>query len=162
LDDAFCIHEQLGRIIVSDFGFAPTLGFRAQDFRELTVFAFFGFVFFSLILFSYLRCDQSHRKIWKDLTFLIVLLTICGVGFDMVHSIFSDKGFAIGPISISSILGAIEDVGEMIVMSLCAWYVVMLYRKENTEMVVKTSDGINFRCLAKVPNVLMDNDIYTP
>lgn len=130
LDDAFRIHENLGRFLVSHFGYASALGLRAQDFAELTVFAFFGLLFFSLILFSFFHCDQSHRRIWKNLMLLIVLLVTCGIGFDMVHSIFSDKGFLIGPITISSILGAMEDVGEMIVMSLCAWYLVVLSRTE--------------------------------
>ena len=135
LDDAFRIHENLGRFIVSDFGYGSTLGLRAQDFGELTVFAFFGLLFFALIFFTYLRCDHSHRKIWQHLMFLIVLLVICGIGFDMLHSLFSDKGFAIGPITISAVMGVMEDVGEMIVMSLCVWYVVTLYRKEKREMV---------------------------
>ena len=55
----------------------------------------------------------------------------------MVHSIFSSTTFVIGPITISSVLGAMEDVGEMIVMSLCAWYVVMLFRRERGEIVYK-------------------------
>ena len=62
--------------------------------------------------------------------FLMVLLVICGIGFDMVHSIFLDQRFVIGPIPLSSVLGVMEDVGEMIVMSLCVWYFVTLYRKE--------------------------------
>ena len=136
LDDAFRIHENLGRLLVRSFGYGSTFGLRAQDFGELTVFAFFGLLFFSLILFSFLRCDLSHRKIWQHLMFLIILLVICGIGFDMVHSIFSDKGFAIGPITISSVIGAIEDFGEMIVMSLCTWYVVNLYRREKGEIVI--------------------------
>jgi hypothetical protein len=131
MDDAFRIHENLGKLIAKTFGFASAFGLRAQDFGELSVFGFFGLLFFLLILFSFLQCDQIHRKIWRHLMLLIMLLVICGIGFDMVHSIFSDKGFAIGPITLSSVFGAIEDFGEMIVMSLCTWYVVNLYRKEN-------------------------------
>lgn len=140
LDDAFCIHENIGRIIVSGFGFTPTLGLRAQDLGELTVSAFFGLLFFCLVLLSFLRCDHSHRKIWKHLILLIVLLAICGIGFDMVHQIFSSTITVIGPITISSVLGAMEDFGEMIVMSLCAWYVVVLYRKEKGEIVYAKND----------------------
>ena len=140
LDDAFRIHENLGRLLVRSFGYDSAFGLRAQDFGELTVFGFFGSLFFSLIFFSYLRCEHSYRKIWQHLIFLIILLVICGIGFDMIHSIFSDKGFAIGPITISSIFGAIEDFGEMIVMSLCTWYVVNLYKKEKGEIVSIKSD----------------------
>jgi len=61
---------------------------------------------------------------------LLVLLVVCGIGFDMIHSIFSDDNFLLGPITFSSVLGAIEDFGEMIVMSLCTGYVVNLYRSE--------------------------------
>ena len=67
--------------------------------------------------------------------FLIILLVICGIGFDMVHSIFSYKDYAIGPITISSIFGAIEDFGEMIVMSCLTWYTVNLYRREKKELI---------------------------
>jgi hypothetical protein len=130
LDDAFRIHENLGRFIVKNFGYGSSLGLRAQDFGELAVFGFFGLLFFSLILFSYLRCDSDLRKIWQHLMFLLVLLVVCGIGFDMIHSIFSDDHFAFGPITLSAVLGAIEDFGEMIVMSLCTGYVVNLYRRE--------------------------------
>jgi hypothetical protein len=140
-DDAFCIHENLGRFIVSTFGYGSILGLRAQDFGELTAFAFFGLLFFCLIVFSFLRCDHEHRKIWQHLMLLIVMLAVCGIGFDMAHSIFSSKVSATGPISLSSVLGAMEDVGEMIVMSLCVWYVLKLYCKEKREMVVIKNDS---------------------
>jgi len=134
LDDAFRIHENLGRIIVKNFGYGSSLGLRAQDFGELAVFGFFGLLFFTLILFSYLRCDDSRQKIWQHLMFLVMLLVICGIGFDMVHSIFSDKSFSLGPVTLSSVFGAIEDFGEMIVMSLCTAYIVNLYRREKRKV----------------------------
>ena len=140
LDDAFRIHENLGRLLVRSFGYDSAFGLRAQDFGELTVFGCFGLLFFSLIFFSYLRCEHSYRKIWQHLIFLIILLVICGIGFDMIHSIFADKGFAIGPITISSIFGAIEDFGEMVVMSLCTWYVLNLYKREKGKIVSIKSD----------------------
>jgi len=135
LDDAFRIHENLGRSIVKFFGFGSIFGLRAQDFGELAVFSGFGLLFLLPILVSFLRCDASHRKIWQHIMFLVILLVICGLGFDMVHSVFSDKGIAIGPITLSSIFGVIEDFGEMIVMSLCTWYVVNLYRRGGDKIV---------------------------
>ena len=130
MDDAFRIHENLGRFIVRNFGYGSSMGLRAQDFGELAVFGCFGLLFFSLILFSFLRCGSDHRKIWQHLMFLVVLLVVCGIGFDMIHSIFSDGNVSFGPITLSSIFGAIEDFGEMIVMSLCTGYVVNLYKSE--------------------------------
>ena len=129
-DDALRIHENLGRFIVRYFGYIPAYGLRAQDFAELTVFGFFGVIFFSLILFTYFRGDHIRRKVWQHLICLIILLVICGIGFDLIHSFFSDKSLAIGPITISSIIGVMEDFGEMLVMSLCTWYVVDLYKRE--------------------------------
>jgi hypothetical protein len=140
MDDAFRIHENLGKLIAKTFGFASAFGLRAQDFGELAVFGFFGLLFFLLILFSFLHCDRNHRKIWQHLMLLIILLVICGIGFDMIHSIFSDKSFAIGPITLSSIFGVIEDFGEMIVMSLCTWYVVNLFRKEKEGLIFIKGD----------------------
>lgn len=126
--------------------YSPVLGtLRHSVFEHKTLgnslsLLFFCLVFLCLVWLSFLRCDHVHRKIWKHLVLLIVLLAFCGIGFDMVHSIFSPKSSVIGPISISSVLGAMKDVGEMLVMSLCAWYVVVLSMKEKGETVHRKSD----------------------
>jgi hypothetical protein len=130
LDDAFMIHETVGGIIANQINFETMFGLRAQDFGELTVFASVGFIFFCSGILFYLRCDDVHKKVWRTLLILIVLLVVFGVGFDMVHQIFESSNTYIGIFRIGSIIGAIEDFGEMIVMSLCAWYTTVIYNKE--------------------------------
>jgi len=113
LDDSLQIHEKLGRYLVDYFGLIPMFNLRAQDFGELSVSLFFGFVLFSFIGVSYLFCDHIAKKISKDLFVLVMSVAFFGVFVDMLHiAIPWGKG----------VFGLIEDGGEMLIMSVIVGY----------------------------------------
>jgi hypothetical protein len=130
LDDAFQFHETVGGIIAENLNFETMIGLRAQDIGELIVYAGVGFIFFSFGILSYLRCDDYHKKVWRTLLGLVVLLVVVGVGLDMLHQVIDSSGTSIGIFRIGSIIGAMEDFGEMIVMSLITWYTIEVYKKD--------------------------------
>jgi hypothetical protein len=130
LDDAFQFHEKVGAIIAQNFNFETMFGLRAQDFGELIVYAGVGFIFFCFGILSYLKYDNFHKKVWRTLFVLIIMLVVFGVGFDMLHQVMENTNISIGIFRIGSLVGAMEDFGEMIVMSVIVWYTVVVYQKD--------------------------------
>ena len=128
LDDAFQIHERVGGVIADSLGFETLLGIRAQDFGELFVFGSFGTFFFIFGILVYLRLDVFHKKIWKNLFLLIVMLAGFGIGFDILNELFDDTTVSIGMFRIGALFGALEDFGEMVVLSFIVWYSTVVYK----------------------------------
>jgi hypothetical protein len=118
LDDSLELHETLGRGIAESFHFSPLVGLQAKDFGELAVSAFFGFFILSLLNTGYYYATSTLRKIFRHLFGLLIILAVCGVIFDMVQQM-------IGPSTplIYTILGIADDGGEMVTLSVIAWYV---------------------------------------
>jgi hypothetical protein len=52
------------------------------------------------------------------------------VGLDMLHQVMETSNISIGIFRMGSLVGAMEDFGEMVVMSLCAWYTMVIYKRE--------------------------------
>ena len=113
LDDSLGIHENFGAYLAKYFEFKPMFGLRAQDFGELSVSILFGVLLFTFIVISYLFAHKSEKQISKHLFLLMVALMFFGVFFDMLP---------LGIEDILSLLGLIEDGGEMIIISFILWY----------------------------------------
>ncbi len=122
LDDSLQIHEKLGAYLVNYFGFQPLFNLRAEDFGELIVSAFFGFLLFTFIGASYLFSDLVAKQISKHLFILAMSVAFFGVIVDMLHTAIPwGKTF----------IGLIEDGGEMLAMSIIAWYVFDMKTEPN-------------------------------
>lgn len=118
-DDAIRIHERLGSIIASNLDFTPIFGLRLQDFGELAVTAIALVLLLTPIGFFYLRASSMFKKITRDLLVLLLTIGFFGVFVDMVGIVVSwPKG--------RFLLEIIEDGGEMIAISMVAWYVFLL------------------------------------
>lgn len=129
LDDSLQLHERLGNILQNSLGFASTAYLRGQDFGELTVFAVFGVLFLALLVATY-RAERnySNRKASVRLFILLVLFALCGGLADMMHYILA--AFST-PQSVLRLMTLLEDGGELIVMSLIAWFVCLLLEKRS-------------------------------
>lgn len=124
LDDAMQIHEVFGGHIATSLGFAPAIGLRAQDFGEVAVSAIAAAVFFVSLAFFYVGGSGSFRKASRHLILLLMALAFFGVFIDLLH-VAVKMGW-----EITWLLGVIEDGGEMVVMSLMAWYVFLLNTRD--------------------------------
>lgn len=123
LDDSLQIHERLGSHIAHLFHFHPAFGLRPVDFGEMSVYATFGIIFFVLLVFSYYKSNSEGRRISNYLFLLLAALMVFGFMVDMIDIMvqsITDNDF------ISVWLGIIEDGGEMLVISITAWYVLCL------------------------------------
>lgn len=120
VDDALMLHERIGRRIAENFSFTPPLGLRLQDFGELMVSATAGILLLTSVILVYRGGSQIFRKVSQDITLLIFILAFFGVIVDMAHVAINLGG------KVTFFLGVIEDGGEMLSVSLLAWYTLLL------------------------------------
>jgi hypothetical protein len=122
-DDALQMHELVGRWIGEMIPFRPPFRLRKDDLGELVVTMTAGLVLMPSFAAAYYFGSRPARKIFHDLFLLMGLLLAFAVGVDMVHSAYS------GSPRIELYLGLIEDGGEMVAVSLFAWYAFLLLRR---------------------------------
>lgn len=120
LDDAAEIHEKLGEIISTNFGFPAMLNLRAQDFGELAVSGTVALVFLILITLTYRFADYTCRRVSHNLIILLFVLAFCGIFLDLIH-------IAVNSPALDPFLTLLEDGGELVVMSFIACYVFSLF-----------------------------------
>jgi hypothetical protein len=111
VDDCFHLHEtygfRLARLLPADLpGHLP-----AGALGELLVLAALGVPIVALVALSYVRANERDRRFVAMLAGLGALLVFFGVAVDLVTSLV--HGTAAEPV-----LNAVEDGGEMAVMSL--------------------------------------------
>jgi len=123
LDDALLIHEQLGKLLTIRYDLVPLLGLRGQDFGELAVFGFFGFLFLSLIVFGYFRSSDSDRHIVRNILALVFVLAFFGIVIDMIHILSHHSPY-------EGFWALTEDGGEMLVTSVILWYIYFNYNRD--------------------------------
>jgi hypothetical protein len=126
LDDSLSIHEDLGRQISTGFGFQPVGGLRLQDYGEALVTLVAGLLLFAPLAWAYWRGSEQFRKLSRDLALLVVALAFFGVAVDFIQMTVR---FDVGRTA-NFLLRMLEDCGELFVVSLMAWYVFLMFRRD--------------------------------
>jgi len=121
-DDAFRIHEQVGRAVARHLGYAPTFGLKARDLGELTVQGAIGLAFLVLIASMYVRSARDARRASIDLAVLSGAIAFFAVPVDMLHNLVAGSRFG-------AEIGLVEDGGEMVAMSAVGWYALQLVER---------------------------------
>ena len=140
-DDSLQIHESFGSTIVELFDIPHAFGLRGQDFGELIVSASVGFFFLVTGWMTYQKDDTLAKLIGYYVLLGVLLLTVCGVGFDMLH-IFLADGFPWTKIP----LAVLEDGGELVAASIISWFVLTAGMQELTSLQIPSlihSEKIN-------------------
>ena len=119
-DDALGFHEHGGTWLTRSMELPEILGLRGQDLGELLVTATAGGVLLIAVMACYAFQCPSMRKVSRQMMTLTLGIAFFGVGVDMVHSMLR---FIPG---LYSKAGVIEDGGEMLMMSVVLWYVLVL------------------------------------
>jgi hypothetical protein len=128
LDDALQFHERFSEWVVEMFNYQPMFGLRAQDLGELTYVAVFGPIILLFLILGFYKGDKKFRNINIDLALLFALFLFFGVVVDMLHSLTGGNRYTL----LFMIL--LEDGGEMIVLSVIAWYfyyIALRYEKHD-------------------------------
>ncbi|WP_299531865.1 hypothetical protein [Ulvibacterium sp.] len=129
LDDAFKLHETTGKFLVTYLDIQPIMGLESVNYGELLHAFIAGITILPLIAYCYISGDRTYRKFFLDLTLLLTVLLFFGIFIDIIHSYFSDT-YLLG-----GFFGLIEDGGEMIALSLIAWYVLFIAISNNGRQV---------------------------
>ncbi|MGH2381885.1 MAG: hypothetical protein ACRDG7_11790 [Candidatus Limnocylindria bacterium] len=112
IDDLFAARERIGKIIGLELELSPVFGVRPQDLGELIVVGLAVLVLVIPLAADYLRGGPGARSLWRSMVVLLAALAAFGVVFDLVAVSLLSHPFW------ETVLGAIEEGGEMIVMSL--------------------------------------------
>ncbi len=116
-DDSLSIHEQFGIYLADQFNLQPMFNLRGQDFGEIFVSILFGSLLLLLISISYFLSEDREKKVSKNLFLLVLGVAFFGVIIDILHS-------AVPYGKLLFVL--IEDGGEMLIISIIAWYAFSL------------------------------------
>ena len=111
LDDALQIHERVGESVA---GFLHT----SWEFTDHVATAFFGSLILSLLSLGYYSAPSLLRRVSWPLVGLCIALALFGVFLDTIHQVIGRSVpvlFRTGYI--------VEEAGEMVTISVIAWYV---------------------------------------
>ncbi|MBX2869559.1 MAG: hypothetical protein KTR18_12830 [Acidiferrobacterales bacterium] len=116
LDDYFEIHEHAGENIANALGFSGTSLLGATEFGELVIFALYGLVFVLGFLFCYRTAHPSTRSLSLGILKILFVFAFFAAVVDVLHSLQL-------PFVIRHSIGAVEDGGELLSISVLFWYV---------------------------------------
>jgi hypothetical protein len=129
-DDRLIIHEQLGGMLASRLSIPSIYYLRAQDYGEILVYLMWGVIAVTILAVSvwFDRCLVA-QQVSKGLLLSLLGLVCVGGIFDMLHIVVTN----IWRLSENAnrLFDAIEDGGEMIIVTFALWFVYRMYLKED-------------------------------
>jgi len=125
LDDAFQLHQVIGRSIAQNFAAVqfPYLSLQPRHFGEWAIFAIMAAFLSAVVALAYWRGTRTFKKVSIDLLLLMMAFVFFGVVVDLAAAM------RLGPV-IEFVLGTVEDGGEMVVVSLLLWYCFCLATRD--------------------------------
>ncbi len=125
-DDAFELHEYLGRVLAHALSVPEFGNLIDQDRGEPIAWAAIGSVYLGILLFGMYRSSAFAREIALLFVKLFLLLAFFGIVTDFIHA-FVKRIPGVNTHALSFGLGLIEDGGEMVVGSLMLVAAVLLH-----------------------------------
>jgi len=130
VDDSIRLHDRFGSYIAMNLDFNPPFGMRLLDVGELLVSACAALILVPSLVLAYRYGSPLFKKNSENLMLLLCLLVFFGIGMDMIHIAIISKIPDTLLRGVNSILGLMEDGGEMVSASLILWYAYLLKRKK--------------------------------
>jgi len=136
LDEGLCIHERMGPVLAEWLRMGKFATEKLHHAYELA---------FSVAMAAFLLIPVACGYRWGSLfckqvthALLVLLLSLAGfgLGVDFIHSSI-DVGWLAG-----GMIGAFEEVGEMLIMSLTVGYLCLVYRCEREQ--VRLTDFLQY------------------
>lgn len=114
MDDYATLHEDWGESLATHLNLQSRWMLQGYDFGELIVLGAYAVVSCLILFLAYLLANTRQRRLVRDLFGLLVALAVFVIGVDILHALAL-------PELISNSIGAAEDGGEMLVVSLMVW-----------------------------------------
>lgn len=111
-DDAALFHERLGSVLVEILSLPAVAGLRPQDAGEMLAWALAGAVFAALLPWAWRGRRDGDRGVAMLVAASFAALVICGIALDMVSMMLRNR--------LGTLIGTIEDAGEMLAVSATA------------------------------------------
>lgn len=121
-DDSLMLHERFGVLVAQMFNFTRFMDLRPQDIGELVVWAIMGLLLLPIFAYGALKTVREDRVIGYRLMFCVLLLAVFSVLIDMIHGVVPRQPYS------AQLFDLLEDGGEMIVLSIIAAHVIVVYR----------------------------------
>ncbi len=131
LDDYFQIHEYSGGVIARALNIPDTTMLEAVHFGELLVFAIYGVLFLPMFAVMYRSSSANVRRHAVVLIGFVAALAFFAVVVDLLHGLKL-------PFVIRHTIGAIEDGGELLVISGMFWYVYSMANHSGADVGQRT------------------------
>jgi hypothetical protein len=129
VDDSVRLHDRFGSYVAINLNFDPPFGMRLLDIGELLVSACAALILIPALVMAYKRGSTLFKENSENLILLLGLLVFFGIGMDMIHVAIISKIPENLMRGVNSILGLLEDGGEMLSASLILWYSFLLMRR---------------------------------
>lgn len=116
LDDYLMIHEHYGQVLADALQLPDAFRLDSSDFGELVLFSIYGMIFVPAFAYSYWVSSKTIRRHAWMLFGYLMAFAFFAVVVDVIHSLQL-------PFLVRNAVGAVEEGGEMIVISCMLWYV---------------------------------------
>lgn len=125
LDDALLFHEHAAIQLIDFFNLQSVFdgNNHAQMAGEILYAILVGSILLLGLAISYYLGNIRYKNTCIDILLLFGLFIFFGVGVDLLHGLFHENEY------IRYSLGVLEDEGEMIVLSMMAWYFIFLIER---------------------------------
>ena len=124
LSDVFSLHERLSRRLVAAAGLRRGAdaggGLRMGDLGEVAVWAALALLCVAILGIGHYRSAGAVRHHSRRLLLLLVALSLCAAGMDLLHVVLAGSLRAIATVA--------EEAGELALVSVVAGYVFSLVR----------------------------------
>ena len=121
-DDAYHVHESLGKLALDTLPLPRIFGVEGFVYAEMLAWAGLGLLLAFCLGYLY-RKERETRRFTRRLTYLFALLFVFAGVIDGVHEAAS--ALSVGLASTEVALVAVEDGGELIVLSVMVAYVLV-------------------------------------
>jgi hypothetical protein len=133
LDDSLRLHERvLGPFATAFLGLSRedvVLGIPAKHLVESVMMALLGLGILSIMLVVYRFGDRTFKKVSIGLFVLLATLAFCGVVVDLIHAAIQNGPWYPGRRPHILLLTNIEDGGELVMVSVILWFVVLSWSR---------------------------------
>ena len=126
LDDSLQVHERGGHWIGELSGFSTHLNLRPGEVGQALVSLAVGMILMPILYITYRNGTVAFKKFSQDIALLVAVLIFFGIFVDMVHSAVALTRF----VTLAASMTVMEDGGEMLVLSLIVWYVLLFQRRD--------------------------------